>query len=240
MTDERFDKLESRIAKLEAKPKSGWDIVQILGALLVPVAIAYAGNRFAAAQREAALEVERLQGEREYVVALTNARVGQAGVVGTLLDALVSPDQKRRKLAVEVVLIALPETGPALVRLVSESDVSAEVQRYSYDALARRRATLIADLFADTPARRGDAYAALSSGWGGDSTLVPELIAFAKENQTNANGVNNVLILLSHMKREALRPHVDAVTALTRETETIGARTKERSEILRSRLPQKR
>jgi hypothetical protein len=105
------------------------------------------------------------------------------------------------------------------------------------DALASRRSALISQLFAETAARRGAAYASLIASWAKDPSIVPELIEYARKNTSNANGIYNTLVLLSHMDREALRPHVAEIKQFSQDMESIGPKIQERATVLRSRLP---
>lgn len=84
-----------------------------------------------------------------------------------------------------------------------------------------------------------EAYNGLMSGWSNDSTLVPEVIRYARENGSNDNGVYNSLVLLSHMNQEALRPHLDLVREFATEAFSVGGRPKieQRVTTLRTRLP---
>lgn len=239
MNEDQLARIEGRLKKLESSPKDLWDQVQIFGGLLIPLAIAYAGHRYAATQQATTLQLEEQQSSREHEVAQVNARVGQAGLLVSILDALVGTDEKKKMLATEAVLIAVPEAGPALVRLVSTSDTSRVIRDHAKDALVRRREALIQGLFAETASQRGEAYNALMAGWADQSVIIPELLAAGRANRTNANGVNNVLILLSHMNQDALRPYTSEIAAFSREMEDagIGPRTAERAAVLRSRLP---
>src|SRR5215207_9212828 len=98
MTEEQYAKLEGRVGKLEKKPKDRWDIAQIVGSFLIPLAIAYVGHTYARSEQETKLTIEQRQADRQHEVAQANARVGQAGLIASMLDALLSPDAKRRKL----------------------------------------------------------------------------------------------------------------------------------------------
>jgi hypothetical protein len=57
---------------------------------------------------------------------LISARVGQAQLVSSFMDALLSDDARRRNLAVEAVLIVLPEDGPKLVSAFEEGAPTGE------------------------------------------------------------------------------------------------------------------
>jgi hypothetical protein len=50
-------------------------------------------------------------------------------------------------------------------------------------------------------------------------------------------GIYNILVLLSHMDGEALRPHVAEIKQFSKDMEGIGPKIQERARVLRSRLP---
>lgn len=245
--DEELRELRAEIAKLRKPSKDRWDRLQVLGTLLVPLAIAFAANRFSEEMKQAEIEaaavnaaaqreLEETRGDREYAIATTNARLSQGGFLRTLLDDLVSADPRKQKLASQAVLVALPESGPALLRVLEETGTS-ETKQTATAALENRRPVLIAQFFGESRAVRQAAYESLLSGWSADSTIIPELIANARDNKTNADGVYNALVFLSHMNRDALKPHVAEIKIFSAEMESIGPKTKARAEILRSRLP---
>ncbi len=227
----------SGLSRLESKPKDVWDVIQIIGAVLIPVAILVVGNQYSTAMKQMEIAASERAATQQNEVATANARVGQATVVASLLDALLSGDDKRVKLATEIVLVAMPDNGPALVQVLRQQGQSQETREYAAGALVRRREALIVGLFSEFSSKRQDAYSGLMSGWYNDSSLVPEVISHARENPANENGIYNSLVLLSHMNREALKPHVELVKSFSAEAETVGAKTAKRAQILRSRLP---
>src|SRR6266498_2640219 len=178
--DEQLAKVEHRVSELERQPKDIWDKLQIVGTILIPFAIAFAGNIYARSMQNVELQSQDQRAQSEQQIATTNARVGQAGLVVSLIDSLLSSEPKRQRLAIEAVLVALPETGPSFVRIVSETDTDPGVRTFARNALSSRRVGLIAGLFADNAAQRIEAYNSLLSGWGSDSTIVPEVISYAR------------------------------------------------------------
>jgi hypothetical protein len=87
----------------------------------------------------------------------------------------------------------VPESGPALLRVLEETGTP-EAQRTATAALGNRRPLLIAQLFGESRAVRQSAYESLLSGWSADSTIIPDLIANARDNKVNADGVYNTLV----------------------------------------------
>jgi hypothetical protein len=241
--EEEVRELKAKVAGLQRPSKDLLDYLQVIGTLLVPAAVAIAGYLFTREMKQAEIQaadaqrqIEQARTDRDYAIASVNARLGQGGFVRTLLEDLLSQDIRKQKLASEAVLIVLPEDGPRLLRALEVSG-SPEARGSATAALEHRRPVLIGRLFADSASRRQAAYEALVGGWGNDPAIVPELISAARDNKENENGVYNTLVLLSHMNRDALKPHLEAIDAFSKEMETVGPRTKGRAEVLRSRLP---
>jgi hypothetical protein len=235
--DKRVEDLERDVSKLKKRKKDRWDKMQILIGLLIPIAVVYAGNRYAQSMKSAELQTQETIAEQQHDVAEVNARVGQVAIISSFFDALLSDDPSRKKLATEAILIALPKEGPRLVKAVSQIDTSEVVRNFAVDALSNRRSDLVAQLFSESSVTRQEGYSALISGWGDDSSLIPELLQYARDDSTNLNGVFNTLVLLSHMQKQALVPHQEDIRVFSFEVEDNGDNTKQRAEKLRSRLP---
>lgn len=94
----------------------------------------------------------------------------------------------------------------------------------------------IKGLFASKAAERLKAYDVLMERYASNPEIVPALLAYARENPKNGNGVFNVLVTLSHLQTSQLRPHVEEIKAWAATTGN-GARTQERVRKLLSRLP---
>ncbi|MDJ0615492.1 MAG: hypothetical protein QNJ63_01895 [Calothrix sp. MO_192.B10] len=235
--EDRLAEIEAKLKKHELEKKDGWDKFKIVSTALIPLAIAFAGNGYAKAMKEAEIRSQQIIADGQLEVAHTNTKIAQARTVASFFEALLSKDPARRTLAVKAVLIALPVEGPRLVQVVETTDKNKQVRAVASAALANRRATLIQELFSDSSSTRKNAYEALLASWGSDSSLVLELIEYGRDNSSNLNGIYNTLVLLSHMSRDALRPHVAEIEKFSREVEGNGVKTKERAEKLRSRLP---
>ena len=130
--EEKISILEDEVKKLKNEKKDPWDVLQILGGLFIPAAIAFAGWQYSVAMKDAEIKsstkIAKLQiesseqkAEFEQRISETNARVSQAGLVASFLKSLLSKEEAEQKLAIEAVLIALPAEGPRLVKLLKES-----------------------------------------------------------------------------------------------------------------------
>jgi len=99
------------------------------------------------------------------------------------------------------------------------------------------RSQVIANLFSDQPASRLRAYNVIMDSYSTDPDLIPELLTYARAHRDNQNGIYNTLVVLSHLNKAQLRPHVADIQAFAREVEPMGPRIKERIDKLLIRLP---
>lgn len=135
--------LEKRIKKLEGEGKDIWDVLGILGSLLVPVAIAFTGLLFTHQQESAdermALreqESEERFNQANTEIATMQARVEQSQAMSDLIDALSSNDGPKRKLAVVAVELALrPEDARKVLEIIATQDTDPEVQAAAVNSL---------------------------------------------------------------------------------------------------------
>ncbi len=99
------------------------------------------------------------------------------------------------------------------------------------------RSQAISDLFSNQPAVRLRAYNVIMDNYGTDPALIPELLSYARANINNQNGIYNTLVVLSHLNKAQLKPHVAEIQAFAKYVETMGPRIKERVDKLLIRLP---
>lgn len=99
------------------------------------------------------------------------------------------------------------------------------------------RSQAISNLFSDQPAVRIKAYNVIMDNYSTDPALIPELLSYARANTNNENGIYNTLVVLSHLNRDQLRPHVTDIRAFAKEVEPIGPKINQRVDKLLSRLP---
>ena len=240
--------IEDRVLDLEKKVKAAerkdiWDVLSVLGSLLIPVAIFFAGQQYASAMKEAEIASAERRDANSVDVARAGSRVNQAGLILNAVDTLAGTDERRKRLAISAILIALPEEGPAIVAEVSRSDPNQQIRTYAAASLRDRRPALIAQLYDPSGAQRIAAYNTLLQTWGRDSSLPPLLAQSARQafrddgSPGRADGIYNTLVLLSHMNVSALAPHSADLRALADEMRPVGPRVNERADTLVSRLP---
>ncbi|MEM1309342.1 MAG: hypothetical protein AAGF98_07555 [Cyanobacteria bacterium P01_H01_bin.153] len=141
-TPNQYDKLkfdlrhlEKRIKKLEGEGKDVWDVLSIIGSVLVPVAIAFTGLLFTyqqniASERMALKEQESEErfNQANTEIATIQARVEQSQAMSNLIEALSSNDGPKRRLAVVAVELALrPEDAKKVLEIIASQDTDPQV-----------------------------------------------------------------------------------------------------------------
>lgn len=227
--DERVTKLEEEVRRLHEKQKDGWDKFGVVTAALIPLTIAGVGGAYSFWSQKAATEVAQIRAESE-------SKIKQAELVSKFFEPLTGSDEKKKKFAVDSLMVAAPDYGPVLVRVIAKNTETPVAAAYAKTALNERRDTLIRQMFGDDADKRKDAYQKLLASWSGDESLIPAIISYGSDNKTNANGIYNTLVLLSHMQRDTIQKRKDEILAFASAVESNGPKTKERVDILRKRL----
>lgn len=235
-SEEQLQSLLQRVEKLERKGKDPWDRFQILTTAMVPVVLAAVGYYYTQTMKDAELANAREISNREQAIAAINARVGQAQLVKSLMDELLSNNSSRKQLAIKAVLVFLKEEGQELVATISKADPSPEVRQYAANTLVDRRSQLLRDIFADNADLRKASTAELARGWHSDQQLIPELVKAARAQPTNSNGVINTLEVLRYVDRQLLLENAAEVQAWLSEVQGIGPMTRDRVNLIRGRF----
>jgi hypothetical protein len=238
--EERIAKLESETAKTTEKGKDGWDKFGIACAALIPVAITGVGGLYSYLSQKAATEVARIQAESESTIRQSDkaaeSRIKQAELVLKFFEPLMGSDRKRSEFAVQSLLLAAPDYGPVLVRVVAADTKAPAEAAYAAGALSERRDSLVRQMFSDEANQRVEAYQQLLASWGSDESLISAVIEHASNNTSNGNGIYNSLVLLSHMQRDTIQKQNSAILTFAKLVEGNGDKIRERAEVLRSRL----
>jgi hypothetical protein len=124
----------------------------------------------------------------------------------------------------------------AVDNLLAASAAAAPARPATIPPDRENRRNIIRQLFDPSGAVRVRAYGALLPFYANDSTLVPEILAVAREYPRNANGIYNALVVLSHMNAASLRPHRAEIIAFAEEAQHMGPRVAERARTLSRRV----
>ena len=244
-----IDSLKKEIEVLKSKKKKDfWDILQILlGTTLIPVAIAVAGYFFSSSLKSAEIrsneyltnmqvKLDSMQAIQEEKLARLSIKVNQANLVSNFFEALLSQDLLRKKLAIEAILIALPDEGPKLVQIVSISDPASAVQSFAQESLNKRRTKLVNEMFHPDKDVRINAYNELFHGWRDDPEIIPLLVESSKENMDNADGIYNTALLFNQLPVKSLEAFEQEINEFIEEAETVGPQTKKKTDQLQEKL----
>ena len=220
----------------DATRKDPWDRITALATILIPAAIALAGHFIAQGLKQAEIASEDRRAAQSAALMDANTKIAQGSLINTLMKSLTSDNPQERRLAVQAVLIALPDQGPALARTIAETDENKTVQASARQSIAQRVDSLIRDLFAAQAATRVRAAQELVSGWNSDAAAASALVEYARANLGNENGVYNAIVVLAEFTPEALAPHKPAIRALADAARKLGPKTEARVQALLQRV----
>jgi hypothetical protein len=216
--------------------KDAWDRITALATILVPAAIALAGFFISQGLKQAEISSEERRAEQTRAISEANTKISQESLINAMMKSLTSSNPRERKLAVEAVLIALPDQGPVLVRIIAQSDEDKTVQAAARDSLEQRVSALIRELFSeDKPVRIGAAQD-LIKGWRDEPKVVLALVEFATKNRENSNGVYNTVVVLNEFSSRSLQAHKQKVLDFIEVAKATGSKTEAKATALLKRL----
>jgi hypothetical protein len=230
--------LEERVKALEERPsKDRWDKFQLLASLLIPASITLCGYFFSRALGEAQIQSAEQLATRQEAIARLNTRLGQAQAVVSFIKSLLSPESQERKLAIEAILIALPEEGPRLVQIISVTDMDMEVKRFAGEAYTRRASQLLEGVMS-SEAQKSDAAARdFARGYGSNPEEVKKLLEAAQPASLPQIAAQSTLQALEAVDPDALRTHRDAFDRFIRNHKLDSSQeTKARVERIKKKL----
>ena len=232
----RVQQLGNRVMEKKSQGKDSWDRITALATIMIPAAIALAGHFISQGLKHAEIASEEMRAEQSRILAESNIRVAQAGVINTLMKSLTSPNSRERKLAIDAVLIALPEQGAALVRTVAETDADKTVQDAARTSLEHRAGNLIHELFSDAANVRINAAKEIVKSWRADPSMIAGLVQFAEQNKDNVDGIYNTVVVLGEFNPASLEVHKEQVLKFLNFAKTIGEKTKAKATALERQL----
>jgi hypothetical protein len=224
--EERIKQLESDVADMKRKRRDAWDILQIIGTLLLPAAIAFAGYSYSLSMKNAEIAAAERRAQADEEVARINSHVGQADVLLRFLGELFHTDAKRRDIAVKGILLALPDdAGETILASILQTspapaDQAAPTQQVVRTTLDQRRLSLVETLFARSSGDRKSAYERLTSRgapWHTDPALIDDLIAAARNHMDDPVGLRNVIVTFRDVSRFIAQPRQSDIFELADE-----------------------
>ncbi len=192
--------------------------IQIAAVILVPVSIAVAGHLFGLQMKNAELELQKQQFNSEHSLELAmqeaNWRITKSELVYKFMDALTSKEEINRKIAVEAILIALPEDGPRIVAVVAENDPAETVKDAASSSINRKILQVTNAMFSESKRERIAGTETAVSGWLNSDEFMKLLLNKAIDQRANADGVWNTVVYLENNSAEFLRDHRNQILQL--------------------------
>jgi hypothetical protein len=222
----------------KSRPKDSWDRLAAIGSIATPIVAVLLGIYLPIALGAAQREADDRARDRQLDVAEVGARATKASVIPPLLDALLSADKTRQKMAISALLIALPEEGPGLVQQIqlAQSDGRTSVIEHARKALDARRGELIRDAFALDPTTREQAARNLATGWREDPKLAAALVQQAQQEPGNKAGAQAAVTILGSISAPALAKDSAAVRRFLDDADRRGLSTRQATGSVRLKL----
>lgn len=205
---ERIEDLEQEIAKLKGKKKDFWDILSAVGALLIPLAIAFTGYIYSNAAMDAQIKSEEARAASSLELAKAGSRVSQANFIIEALEALSGEDELRKRFAIQALLLALPEKGQELLEQVAITSQNRENKDLATSALTQQ---LAENLFSTSPATRKAAEESLVTTWSANQQAIDAILAQTESGLSNpeapsaSDGVDSSVRVIQRLDPTLLR-----------------------------------
>lgn len=225
----RLEKIEE---KLDLKKKDAWDKLQSLAGILIPVSIALVGWYYTNANNKNQLEIQQINNDNQFQIALVNSNVGQSELIKDFIQHLTSKDSAARNIAIEAILYAAPTPGKKIVEVLSKTS-DQQTRLIAMDALSGKRTDLAAGLFSDQKQTRLIAANEITGNWSGDALLLTELLNRTedclKQPETVFNcsdGVYNFFAVATSFSKQLLQANKQKILALAESIPAGNAKTK--------------
>ncbi len=226
---ERFERVE---AKFNPKQKDVWDKAQSLAGFLIPFAIAAVGWYYTSENSKNQLEVQRLNNENQFQIALVNSNVGQSELIRDFMQHLTSKDTAVRNIAIEAILYAAPAPGKKIVEVLSRTS-DKQTRIFAIDALATKRSDLATNLFSNQKQTRLIAANEILTNWTSDNLLLMQLLDKTSGCLTSNNslsncgdGIYNFFIVLPSFSRQLLTANKAKISSIANKISLENPRTK--------------
>lgn len=232
MDTEVKEKFEEIDRKLSSKRKDFWDKIQALTGVLIPIAIACVGWYYTNENNKSQLEIQRLNNDNQFQIALVNSNVGQSELIKDFMQHLTSKDTASRNIAIEAILYAAPTPGKKIVEVLSRTG-DKQTRSFAIDALASKRTDLIGNLFSDQKQIRLIAANEIISNWSNDNQILTELLNKTKdcisgsETSSDCNdGVYNAFVILPSFSKQLLLANKSTIVSIANQIVPANTKTK--------------
>lgn len=230
-------------AEREERPRPPWrENLLVLGTVLVPLLVCGLGTlvtlrqvHFQNEQAERTARHMESTSQREAELQRATVSVSQANMVQGFLDALTSDDPRKRKLAVQAVLVALPQLGAELAKIVEQTDPDTTVRAAATDSVSAHVAGLVSQLSSADESARSKATDALNASFHSDPRVVSAVETHLRKHEDEDSAYHSV-VLLNSLDRSMLRAQRAEVSAIAAHAERAGPRAAEQARLLRGHL----
>ena len=198
-------------------------------------------------------EAQKQQHDAELAIAKANSRVGQAGIISNFITDLVSSDLSRRKIAIEGIMIAMPDDGASIVAALAEQTppdpaqpedpAIAETTELAIDALSARRKEIVYGLVSESGSERSRSYDELISRnapWATDPKIIDLLLRVGEEKFDDKLMVYHIMIVLRDASRLITQPRKDDINAFCEKAAATHPTLADEAEQIRVWLNKKR
>ena len=228
--------------KLELKQKDFWDKIQALSGFFIPIAIAAVGCYFTNENNRSQLEIQKLNNENQFQIALVNSNVGQSELIKDFMQHLTSKDTAVINIAIEAILYAAPSPGKKIVEVLSKSRDN-QTRSFANDALTNKRIDLIEGLFSEQKQIRLMAANEIVNNWSNDNQLLTELLVKTKKcvsdsvSMSNCNdGVFNSFVVLTSFSKQILLENKSMIVLIAKQIVPEHTKTKKLANDLINQL----
>ncbi len=229
--------------EVEPRGKGAWrENLLVLGTVLVPLLVC--GLSTIVTLRQLHLQNEQAErsalhlestNQRQAELQKATVSVSQANMVQGFLDALTSEDPRKRKLAVQAVLVALPQLGAELAKIVEQTDPDTSVRTAATDSVTAHVAGLVAQLASEDEAARSRAAQSLHASFRSDPRVVAAVKTHLSKHE-DESAAYHALALLNSLDHAMLRAQGGELGEIASRAERAGPRAAEQVRLLRSHL----
>ena len=209
--------------------KTGFDrFIQIASVILIPISIAVAGHLFGLQIKNAEIKSQEKRFESEHSLELAkqdaNWRITKSELVYKFMEALTSSEEIKRKVAIEAILIALPEDGPRIAGIIAKNDPDLEVKNSASNSIKKQILKIINEMFSENKNERITATKMAISGWMNNEEFISSILLKSMSAIGNADGVWNAIVYLENTDAEYLLGHRSELEALKSSLQSSGGR----------------
>ncbi|MEL6276731.1 MAG: hypothetical protein AAFU03_16660, partial [Bacteroidota bacterium] len=149
----KLNNIEQKLNQLDekARRKDIWDIIGIVSSFLIPLSIFLASYFLTKSEKKQ----QKIRAKTEIRLAEIESKVKQADVLHSFFNDLLDTDTTKQRLAMESIVLAMPDEGLEIVKILPKLKVGDKKQRKKTKALVNNFVTaktirkLTAEMFSE-------------------------------------------------------------------------------------------